>query len=112
MDPFPIIPRGAAKRASGEAVGMAILRVLNERSHQNTRAMILDMAKYGNHGIEQHERDRFESTSDARSYLTDYDAELGDLVEGCRGKDERVRFFENLFDGGWTVDSAGDRLVC
>ena len=72
--------------------------------------MILDMAKYGNHGIEQHERDSLKSTSDVKSYLTDYDVELEDLVEECQGKDEKVQFFENLFGGGWTVDSAWDTV--
>ena len=37
---------------------------------------------------------------------TEAGRQLEDLVEECRGKDERVQFFENLFGGGWTVDSA------
>ncbi len=55
---------------------MAILRILNKRSRRNAKATILGMAKYDNHGIERHERDRLASTSDVKSYLTDYDVEL------------------------------------
>ncbi len=70
------------------------------------------MATYGNHGIEQHERDSRESTSDVKSYLTDYDVELEDLVEESGQGRESTVLREPVW---WRLDGRfrrGHRLVC
>jgi hypothetical protein len=86
---------------------MSEIRVRNKRSRKDTQRMVLDMARYGDHGVARREGVRLDTDEDVKRFFAECDIDFCDFVEDCRDKDDKVPDFENLFDGTWQVDSAG-----
>jgi hypothetical protein len=86
---------------------MSEIRVRNKRSRKDTQGMILDMAKYGDHSVEDHEGVPLETDEDVKRFFAECEVDFHDFVEDCRNKDEKVPEFENLLGGTWQVNSGG-----
>jgi hypothetical protein len=67
----------------------------DKRGRQETRAMIMNMAKYGNHNY--HFERPFNTDEDVEAFFHEQGLDLKQLVEICRQKDESVARVENLF---------------
>jgi hypothetical protein len=92
----------------------------DKRGRQETRAMIMNMAKYGNHNY--HFERPFNTDEDVEAFFHEQGLDLKQLVEICRQKDESVARVENLFTSGFTgvappggyvavIDSRGEELA-
>jgi len=72
----------------------------DKRGRQETRAMIMNMAKYGNHNY--HFERPFNTDEDVEAFFHEHGFDLKQLVEICRQKDKSVPRVENLITSGWT----------
>jgi len=91
-----------------------------KRGRQETRAMIMNMAKYGNHNY--HFERPFNTDEDVEAFFHEQGFDLKRLVEICRQKDQSVPHVENLVTSGWSgmappgghlvvTDSQGEELA-
>jgi hypothetical protein len=69
------------------------------RGRRETRDMILNMGKYGNHN--KHFERPFDTDEDVVTYLQDEGFDFERLLDTCRQKDQNVPRLENLFTSEW-----------
>jgi hypothetical protein len=80
------------------------------RGRRETRDMILNMGKYGNHN--KHFERPFDTDEDVVTYLREEGFDFERLVDTCRQKDQNVPRLENLITSEWIgVSPLGEHLV-
>jgi hypothetical protein len=89
-----------------EELTMSRFVVDERRGRRETRDMILNMGKYGNHN--KHFERPFDTDEDVVSYLQDEGFDFERLVDTCRQKDQNVPSLENLFTSEWIGVSPPD----
>ncbi len=78
---------------------MGCFVVDEKRGRRETRDMILNMGKYGNHN--KHFERPFETDEDVMIYLREEGFDFERLVEACRQKDQSVPRVENAITSEW-----------
>jgi hypothetical protein len=76
---------------------MAEIRIRNKRGRKDTRRLILDMAKYGDHSIERREGAPLKTDEDVRRYVEEYDVSFAEFVEEYRRTRTRIYLSSRIF---------------